>query len=78
VAEPFSVPPVSTFVVRVWREWSAGAGRWRGCIEHVQSGRSAAFVDLGVMLRFLRCFGLGEDDGDQPTMGEGRTTTGSA
>jgi hypothetical protein len=58
VAEPFSVPPVSTFVVRVWREWSAGAVRWRGQIEHVQSGEGAAFLDADGMFRFMRQFGI--------------------
>ena len=47
-----------TFVVRFWREASAGSVRWRGQIEHVQSGQSAAFLDLEAMLRFLRRFGV--------------------
>ena len=52
-----STAPV-TFVLRFWREPSAGQARWRGQIEHVQSGQSAAFLDLEAMLRFLRRFGM--------------------
>lgn len=47
-----------TFIVRFWRETSAVGGRWRGRIEHVQSGQSAAFLDLETMLDFLRRFGF--------------------
>lgn len=50
-----------TFVVRFWRETSAGNLRWRGQIEHVQSGQSAAFLDVGAMLRFLHRFGVEAD-----------------
>jgi hypothetical protein len=50
-------PPVaSTFVVRFRREWSAAGTRWRGQIEHVQSGQSAMFLDLGQMLDFVHRF----------------------
>jgi hypothetical protein len=56
MAEP-PVPPTSTFVVRFWRDWSAAGPRWRGRIEHVQSGQSAAFLDLDGMLGFIRRFG---------------------
>jgi hypothetical protein len=51
-----------TFVVRFWRETSAGQARWRGQIEHVQSGESASFLDLGAMLHFLRRFGFAAED----------------
>ena len=56
-----STAPV-TFVVRFWREAPAGHVRWRGQIEHVQSGQSAAFLDLEAMLRFLRRFGVDVDE----------------
>ena len=51
-----SVPTTTTdtFVVRFWREATAGEARWRGRIEHVQSGESAAFLEIGAMLSFLR------------------------
>jgi hypothetical protein len=63
MTESFSLPPVCTFVVRFRREWSAAKPRWRGCIEHVQSGKSATFLDLEGMLEFLRSFGvMGEDE----------------
>ena len=57
-----SVSPDSTFVVRFRREWSAAGPRWRGRVEHVQSGEDAAFLDLGEMLRFIRQFGAMADD----------------
>ncbi len=66
MAESSSVPPVSTFVVRFWQEWSAAGPRWRGRIEHVQSGQSAAFLDLDGMLDFIRSFGAMPDDTSQP------------
>jgi hypothetical protein len=58
MAEPSSVPPISTFVVRFWQEWSAAGSRWRGRIEHVQSGESAAFLDVDGMLDFVRRVGV--------------------
>jgi hypothetical protein len=58
MAEPSPVPPISTFVVRFWREWSAAGSRWRGRIEHVQSGESAAFLDVDGMLKFVRRIGV--------------------
>ena len=55
-----SVPttPMLTFVLRFWRETTAGEERWRGRIEHVQSGESIAFLDIDALLRFLRRFGI--------------------
>ena len=48
----------TTFVVRFWREWSGAEARWRGRIEHVQSGQRADFLYLDDMLRFLRQMGV--------------------
>ena len=58
MSEQSSFPQASTFVVRFWRESSGAGARWRGRIEHVQSGESAAFGDLDGMLAFLRRFGI--------------------
>jgi hypothetical protein len=58
MAEPAQTSPASTFVLRFWREWSTTAGRWRGRIEHVQSGRRADFVDLIDMLEFVQGLGI--------------------
>lgn len=55
-------PPVSTFVIRFWREWSSVRPRWRGRIEHMQSGQSATFLGLNAMLDFMRRFGAMVDD----------------
>jgi len=45
--------------VRFWRELSAGELRWRGRIEHVQSGQAASFLDIDGLLEFLEHFGIG-------------------
>ncbi|MBC8445643.1 MAG: hypothetical protein H8D74_00440 [Chloroflexi bacterium] len=65
MAEPSPVPPISTFVVRFWQEWSAAGSRWRGRIEHVQSGESATFLNLDKLLDFVRRVGVMGDDESQ-------------
>ena len=55
--EPPGVPRVITFVVRFWREWSASGQRWRGRIQHVESGSAKSFTDLKQMVHFLRSSG---------------------
>jgi hypothetical protein len=62
MAESTPTPPVSTFVIRFWRERSAVMPRWRGRIEHVQSGQSTTFLVLDAMLDFMRRFGAMVDD----------------
>jgi hypothetical protein len=54
-------PPASTFIVRFWREWSAKGSRWRGRIEHVQSGESVVSLDLQGILDFIQRFGVMPD-----------------
>jgi len=54
-------PPISTFVIRFWREWSTAGPRWRGRIEHVQSGESAAFLEAREILDFVRSLGVMEN-----------------
>jgi hypothetical protein len=80
MAESSPVPPVSTFVVRFWQEWSAAGPRWRGRIEHVQSEERVAFLGLDGMLDFIRRFGAMADDVRQPGkkdgMRDGGTTMG--
>jgi hypothetical protein len=66
MAESSPVPPVSTFVVRFWQEWSVAGPRWRGRIEHVQSGESIAFLNWDGMLDFIRRFGAMSDDESWP------------
>jgi hypothetical protein len=56
--EPRPSAPASTFVVRFYREWTAGRPRWRGHIEHLQSGEGVAFLDLDKLLAFVRSFGI--------------------
>jgi hypothetical protein len=56
-----TTPPVSTFVVRFWQEWSSAGPRWRSRIEHVQSGKNAASLGSDEMLdsvRSLAWYGL--------------------
>ncbi len=47
------------FVVRFWREWSGGEARWRGRIEHVESGQRADFLGVEGLVAFLERFGVG-------------------
>jgi hypothetical protein len=70
MAEP-PVPPISTFVIRFWREWSVAGPRWRGRIEHVQSGESIAFLNWDGMLDFIRSFGAMSDDESRPAKEDG-------
>jgi len=58
MSEQSPFPQASIFVVRFWRESSEAGPHWRGRIEHVRSGESAAFGDLDGMLAFLRRFGI--------------------
>lgn len=48
-----------TFVVRFWCEWSQGQPRWRGRVEHVESGQQANFLAIADLLGFLQRFGIG-------------------
>jgi len=66
MAESTPRPSVSTFVIRFWREWSAAGLRWRGRIEHVQSGESATFLNLDEMLDFVRRVGVMRGDENRP------------
>lgn len=58
MTESSPVSSISTFVVRFWREWSVAGPRWRGQIDHVQSGQSASFLDLEEMLGIIQIFGI--------------------
>ena len=67
MAESTPVPPtVSTFVVRFWWEGMSAGPRWRGRIEHVESGEALAFLDMDAMLGFLQRFGVKADDRGRP------------
>ena len=65
MTETCPVPTISTFVVRFWQEWSAAGPRWRGRIEHIPSGKSAAFLHQEVMWQFIQSFGITADDTNQ-------------
>jgi hypothetical protein len=48
---------VKTFVVRLWTEQKDAHGRpvkWRGVIEHVQSGKKQHFEGVEQLLELLR------------------------
>lgn len=66
MAESHANPPASTFVIRIWREWTVAREGWRGQIDHVQSGKSCAFLELPELLDFIRSFDImtGEDKQD--------------
>ncbi len=48
----------STFVVRFWCEWTGAEARWRGRVEHVESGQRASFLTLAGLLGFFGRFGI--------------------
>jgi hypothetical protein len=48
----------ATFVLRFWRETTAGKIRWRGSIKHIQSGEEIAFLQIETMLNFLNRYGI--------------------
>ena len=53
-------PPQNTFVIRFWWELPKGepphTRRWRGRIEHLQSGQTLAFDDTKQVLAFISHF----------------------
>ncbi len=55
---PSESATITTFVVRFWREWSGDALRWRGRVEHVQSGQGMSFLDMKGLLDFFGRFGI--------------------
>lgn len=57
-----SGPSINTFVVRIWCESSLDASRWRGRVEHLQSGERLAFEELERVLTFIRDLGIFNDD----------------
>jgi predicted ester cyclase len=74
--ESRSVETTATFVLRFRREWTGAEGRWRGRIEHVQSGRRSDFLGVGELLGFLEGFGIhGEaETGEQRRSSAGATS----
>ena len=74
-----------TFVVRFWREWTGAESRWRGRVEHVQSGRQTSFLEIDDLLGFFERFGIGgegppaggSEDSGVPGIGEPRVIDSS-
>ncbi|MGD8966327.1 MAG: hypothetical protein PVI07_02355 [Anaerolineae bacterium] len=62
MAKSPSISPSSTFVVRLWHEWTAEGPRWRGRIEHLQSGEGRAFLDADALLSFVGRFADLQDE----------------
>lgn len=52
--EQYSGSKNSTFIVRIWLERSEIHPRWRGQIQHIQSGEKAAFMNLKEMGQFIQ------------------------
>jgi hypothetical protein len=42
----------------MWREWTKEGGSWRGCVIHLQSGKSRAFQEAAELLDLLAAFGV--------------------
>lgn len=66
MTETSAAPSVSTFVVRFWREWSAAGPQWRGQVDHVQSGKTARFLNLEELLAIIHSFGVMANQAGQP------------
>lgn len=49
----------STFILRFWREQAGAESRWRGRVEHVESGRQANFLTTEDLFDFFQRFGIG-------------------
>ena len=45
-------------MLRFWREWSAAGPRWRGRIEHLQSGEAITSLDLQGIAEFIQQHGV--------------------
>jgi len=55
--------PVSTFVVRLWPEWSEQGPAWRGQVVHLQTGKTLGFQEPAAVLAFIgQIVNLGMDD----------------
>jgi hypothetical protein len=63
--------PLNTFVVRLWLEASGSGMRWRGRVEHVQSGQSISFRRTDELVGFVQLLtGLApESTRDEPGTG---------
>jgi len=62
--------PVSTFIVRIWLEWSESGSCWRGQIEHLQSRQRCVFLNLEKMVIFIQDY-VGIPTGkDNPVIGK--------
>lgn len=66
-------PVASTFVIRIWQDWSLSGLRWYGRIEHLQSGRAVAFQELDQVMAFMLASGVfsGALPGDRDDQSEG-------
>lgn len=51
----------ATFIIRFWQEWSGTESRWRGRIEHVQSGQRADFLGVEGLIGFFDRFGISRE-----------------
>ena len=59
MASPTEATATTVFVLRFWREQAGTESRWRGRVEHVQSGQRQDFLELEGLLSFLEQFGIG-------------------
>jgi hypothetical protein len=64
-------PPLSTFIVRFWRELRTDQAHWYGQVQHIQSGERAAFADESALLSFIRRWVGALERGEEPRKGVG-------
>lgn len=60
----------TTFVIHFWREWTGTESRWRGRVEHVESGRQANSLEIADLLGFFQRFGISGPDPPTGRSGE--------
>ena len=58
--------PLSTFVVRFWRDLGTDAPRWHGHVRHIQSGDQVSFADEATLMEFIRRWVMMRGEEERP------------
>jgi hypothetical protein len=48
----------STFIIRIWYEWSLTESRWYGRVEQLNTNQTMTFQELSQLLTFFADFGI--------------------
>ena len=52
----------STFIIRIWREWSLTESRWYGRIEQLHTNQTLTFREFSQLLNFLATCGFTNEE----------------